>query len=252
VSLGAGGTLGLKPSHGTVTVVDNPALRERDLVANPNTAVPGRQVFLSAPLPTDLRVSGTTTVSLRIKVDKPTTELSARLVDYGTATRINYQGRKEGIVDLTTESCYGASTAVDDACYLDTAKDVVTADAAVMTRGWADASHYDSLSHPTPLRPDRWYTVTFDLMAHDAVLPAGRVLGLVLSLSDTQSTVPTSTGATVQVDLGRSRLGLPVSLLPGATALTETSVAPTVTATNVAVPQAREESDRDLYRVPLG
>jgi X-Pro dipeptidyl-peptidase len=256
VSLGAGdgttGTLGLRPSSGSVTVVDNPALRERDLVANPNGAVSGRQVFLSAPLPRDLRISGTTRLSLRVKVDKPTTELTARLVDYGTATRINYQGSKEGIRNLTTQSCYGASSAFDDPCYLDTAKDVVTADAAVMTRGWVDAAHRDSLSHPTPLQPDRWYTVTFDLMAHDAVLPAGRVLGLVLSVSDAQSTEPTSTGATVQIDLGRSRLGLPVSLAPGATALTETSVAPALTVTNVAVPQTREESDRDLNRIPEG
>ena len=50
-------------------------------------------------------------------------------------------------------------------------------------------------------------------------------------------------------DLGRSRLGLPVSLAPGATALAETTVAPQVAATRVAV---APESDRDLKRVPLG
>jgi X-Pro dipeptidyl-peptidase len=255
VSLGAGdgttGTLGLKPGRpGTVKpLVDNPALRERNAIATPNTAVAGRQVFLSAPLPRDLRISGTTTISLRVKVDKPNTELSARLVDYGTATRINYQGSKEGILNQTTESCYGAATPADDACYLDTVKDVVTADAAVMTRGWVDAAHRDSLSRPTLLQPDRWYTVNFDLMAHDTVLPAGRVLGLVLTVSDAQFTVPTSTGATVQLDLGRSRLGLPVSLSPGATALAETAVAPQVPAKTVA---ENRESDRDLNRIPVG
>jgi X-Pro dipeptidyl-peptidase len=182
VSLGAGdgttGTLGLKPTPGAVkSIVDDPELGERDAIANPNTAVAGRQVFLSAPLPKDLRISGTTTISLRVKVDRPNTELSARLVDYGSATRINYQGAKEGIRNLTTESCYGASTPADDACYLDTAKDVVTSDAAVMTRGWVDAAHRDSLTSPTPLRPDRWYTVNFTLHAHDTVLPAGGCSG---------------------------------------------------------------------------
>jgi X-Pro dipeptidyl-peptidase len=254
VSLGAGdgttGTLGLKPGRGTVSVVDDPELRERTAIANPNTAVAGRAVFLSAPLPRDLRISGTATVSLRVKVDKPNTEISARLVDYGTATRINYQGAKEGIVNLATESCYGASIPADDACYLDTAKDVVTADAAVMTRGWVDAAHRDSLTRPTPLQPGRWYTVTFDLNAHDAVLPAGRVLGLVLTLSDTQYTEPTSTGATVQVDLSRSRLGLPVSLAPGATALPEVTVAPKVPAPAPRV--YAEEPDREYRLVPQG
>lgn len=256
VSLGAGdgttGTLGLRPETPAIkAIVDNPALRERDLVANPNTAVAGRQVFLSAPLPKDLRISGTATVSLRVKVDKPNTELSARLVDYGAATRINYLGAKEGIRDLSTESCYGASTVADDACYRDTVKDVVTADAAVITRGWVDAAHRDSLAKPTLLQPDRWYTVKFELMTHDTVLPAGRVLGLVLTVSDPQYTIPTSTGATVQVDLGRSRLGLPVSLAPGATALTETSVAPQVSATTVAVPAAREATG-ERARIPQG
>ncbi|HYQ64918.1 Xaa-Pro dipeptidyl-peptidase [Actinophytocola sp.] len=251
VSLGAGngtaGTLGLTHTTGTQTVVDNPNLRERDAIANPNTAVAGRAVFLSAPLPRDLRISGTTTISLRVKVDRPNTELSARLVDYGTATRVNYQGAQEGIRTLSTESCYGASTAADDSCYRDSVKDVVTSDAAVLTRGWVDAAHRDSLSNPSLLQPDRWYTVNFDLMAHDKVLPAGRVLGLVLTVSDQQSTVPTSTGATVRLDLGHSRLGLPVSLAPGATALAETTVAPQVAATRVLDVQ---ESDRDLRRVP--
>jgi X-Pro dipeptidyl-peptidase len=251
VSLGAGngttGTLGLTRTTGTQTVVDNPNLRERDAIATPNTAVPGRAIFLSAPLPRDLRISGTTTISLRVKVDKPNTELSARLVDYGTAARINYQGAGEGIRTLSTESCYGASTAADDSCYRDTVKDVVTSDAAVLTRGWVDAAHRDSLSNPSLLQPDRWYTVNFDLMAHDKVLPAGRVLGLVLTVSDQQSTVPTSTGATVRIDLGHSRLGLPVSLAPGATALAQTTVAPQVSATKV---MDAQESDRDLRRVP--
>jgi X-Pro dipeptidyl-peptidase len=253
VSLGAGdgttGTLGLVPRRGSVTVVDDPALRERDLIANPNTALGGRAVFLSAPLPRDLRISGTATVRLRVKVDRPTTEISARLVDYGTASRINYLGAREGIRTLTTESCWGASTAADDSCYRDTAKDVITSDAAVMTRGWVDAAHRDSLTRPAPLLPDRWYTVTFDLNAHDAVLPAGRVLGLVLSLSDTQHTMPMSTGATVQVDLGRSRLGLPVSLAPGATALPDLTVAPKVSAP-VREPDASAQSDREYRFLP--
>ena len=254
VSLGAGdgttGTLGLVPRRGEVSIVDNPALRERDVVANPNTAVPGRAVFLSAPLRDDLRISGTGSVSLRIKVDRPTTAIAARLVDYGTAPRINTLANGEGIRTLTTESCWGASTAADDACYRDTAKNVTTTSAAVLTRGWLDAAHRDSLTSPTPLRPGRWYTVTFDLHAHDAVLPAGRVLGLALTLSDTQFTVPVSTGATVQVDLANSRLGLPVSFAPGTTALPDTTVAPRVSAPEATVPDVSVRSDREYRFVP--
>jgi predicted acyl esterase len=232
VSLGAGdgttGTLGLRPTRpGTLsTVVDNPELTENVAVSNPNTAVAGRRVFLSAPLPTDLRISGTTTVSLRVRVDRPNTELSARLVDYGTATRINYLSRGEGITTLTNETCWGATSPADDPCYRETVKNVVTADLGVLARGWVDAAHRDSVTSPSPLEPGRWYTVTWRLRAHDAVIPAGRVLGLVLSVSDTEFTLPFTTGATVDIDLGRSRLNLPVSLRPGDTALPDITTAP--------------------------
>ena len=244
VPLGSAGTLGPRPSRGVETIVDDPTMTERRAVSNPNADVPGRSVFLSAPLTHDLRISGTPTVTLRVKVDKPTTELSARLVDYGTAPRINYLTSGEGIRTLATESCWGASTPDDDACYRDTVKNVTTADLAVLSRGWADAAHHDSLTSPRPLRPGRWYTVTWRLHAHDAVLPTGRVLGLVLTLSDTDWTLPSTTGATVDVDLSRSRLNLPVSLQPGATALPDATVAPKVSAEAPAEVRAAVRGDR--------
>jgi X-Pro dipeptidyl-peptidase len=213
-------------------------------VSSPNDAVPGRQVFLSAPLAKDLRISGTPTISLRVRVSQPNTELSARLVDYGTAPRIAYRAQGEGVRTLASESCFGASTAADDSCYHDTAKNVVTSDAGVLTRGWVDAAHRDSLTRPAPLQPGRWYTVTWRLRAHDTVLPAGRVLGLVLTASDTEFTLPASTGATIDVDLGRSRLNLPVSLRPGDTALPEVAVAPRVTAVAPEATRERQSGDR--------
>ncbi|MPZ83279.1 MAG: CocE/NonD family hydrolase [Actinophytocola sp.] len=247
VSLGSEGTLGLRPGHGIETIVDDPELSEREAVSDPNASVPGRSVFLSAPLSHDLRISGTPTVTLRIRVDKPTTELSARLVDYGTAPRINYLASGVGVRTLATESCWGASTEDDDACYRDTVKNVTTSDLAVLTRGWVDAAHHDSLTSPRPLRPGKWYTVTWRLHAHDAVLPAGRVLGLVLTLSDSDFTLPTTTGATVDVDLRRSRLNLPVSLRPGATALPDVTVAPRISAEAPATPEERTAAREDRW-----
>ncbi|OLF13502.1 Xaa-Pro dipeptidyl-peptidase [Actinophytocola xanthii] len=232
VSLGAGdgttGTLGPRPGRGTTTLVDAPELTESAAVAQPDADVPGRRVFLSAPLDRDLRISGTATVTLRVRVSQPNTQLSARLVDYGTAARINSLAPGEGVRTLDTESCWGVSTAADDACYRETEKNVVTSDYGVLTRGWVDAAHRDSLTRPTPLTPGRWYTVTWPLMPHDTVLPAGRTLGLVLTLSDNQFTVPGSPGATVDVDLRHSRLDLPVTLPPGLGALPEPRVVPRV------------------------
>ncbi|MET0414451.1 MAG: Xaa-Pro dipeptidyl-peptidase, partial [Actinoplanes sp.] len=225
VSLGNGdgttGTLGGAPAGGERTWTDNPQLSEAAATASPNSPVAGRVAFLSAPLTRAVRLSGIPTATLRVRVNQPTTELTARLVDYGTAERVDYLGAGEGITTLDTESCWGASTAADDACYRDTAPDVVTNDRAVLTRGWQDAAHHVSLRFRTPLQPDRWYTINVPLQATDQTVAAGHVLGLILQQSDNEYSSPSSSGATVRLDLRGSSLTLPlVGSLPraGATA----------------------------------
>ena len=225
VALGNGngttGTLGGGSGNGFRTWTDAPDLSEADATANPSSAVAGRVAFLSAPLTSGIRISGTPSATLRVQVDKPTTELTARLVDYGTAARVNYLGDGEGITTLDTQSCWGESTTADDACYYDTAEDVVTADHAVLTRGWQDAAHHVSLRFVTPLQPGRWYSITVPTQPTDQRLAAGHVLGLILQASDNEYSSPQSTGATIRLDLRGSALTLPlVGRLPtpGATA----------------------------------
>jgi X-Pro dipeptidyl-peptidase len=251
VSLGGGngitGTLGGAPAPaGAVrTFRDNLDLSEADSVADPNTAKDGRLTFLSAPLTRDLQISGIPSVSLRVRVNKPTTQFTARLVDYGIADRIDYQS-SEGVHSLATESCWGQSTTSDDACYRDTAETIVHSDHAVLTRGWLDAAHRASLSNPTPLRPHRWYTVRVPLQANEAVLPAGHVLGLVLMQSDVDyasgddpvtDPLPSYTDATVELNLAETSLTIPVATgrlpNPGSAAPTVTTTRlPAFTATN--------------------
>jgi X-Pro dipeptidyl-peptidase len=221
---GATGTLGGGPGKGgSRSWLDNPDLTESQATADPNTAVAGRVAFLSAPLPKPVRISGIPHATLRVQVDKPTTELTARLVDYGTAARINYLGSGEGITTLGTQSCWGESTTADDACYFDTAEDVVTSDHAVLTRGWQDAAHHVSLRFRTPLKPGTWYSIDVPLEATDQTVAAGHVLGLIVQQSDEDYSSPTPTGATVRLDLRGSSLTLPLAgraglPAPGATA----------------------------------
>ncbi|MEV8506169.1 Xaa-Pro dipeptidyl-peptidase [Actinoplanes sp. NPDC051475] len=197
-------------------------LPEDQAVADPGAQMPGRLAFLYGPLTAPLRISGSPSVHLRVRVDRPTTQLTARLVDYGTANRVQYD-QGEGVRTLTTESCWGESTAADDACYFDVAERVATTDHAVLTRGWQDAAHHVSLRFTTPLRPGRWYPITVPVSAYDATVPAGHTLGLVLTQSDPEYTEAANTGATVEVDLARSTLVLPVA---GPATLTPTSAAP--------------------------
>ncbi|WP_199513688.1 Xaa-Pro dipeptidyl-peptidase [Nucisporomicrobium flavum] len=206
---------------GTASYTDV-SLTEDEAVADPAADVPGRLALRYGPLTAPLRISGSPSVRLRVRVDRPTTQLTARLVDYGTATRVQYD-RGEGVRTLETESCWGESTAADDACYFDVAERVATTDHSVLTRGWQDAAHHVSLRFTTPLRPDRWYSITVPLNAYDLTVPAGHTLGLILTQSDPEFTEAPNTGATVEVDLARSSLTLPVT---GRAALKPSSAAP--------------------------
>ncbi|MEH1167698.1 Xaa-Pro dipeptidyl-peptidase [Micromonospora sp. CPCC 205539] len=251
VALGGGdgvtGTLGGRRARpGTERAYADESLTESALVAEPSTATPGRLVFLSGALTAPVRISGSPSVRLRVRVDRPTTELTARLVDYGTAERINY-GSSEGVRTLGTESCWGASTPADDACYRDTEEITEVTDHAVLTRGWLDAAHHRSLRFSTPLRPDRWYTVTVPLNAYDAVLPAGHVLGLVLGQSDPEFTETDDRNATVRVDLGRSELTLP---LAGRAGLPPVAAVPPVVTVPPAQPAPARTTPHDKRQVP--
>jgi X-Pro dipeptidyl-peptidase len=213
------------PPAGTVRKYADRALSEAEAVTAPTTPRAGRLVFLSGRLTGPLHISGTPSATLRVRVNRPTTHLSVRLVDYGTATRID-AFNAEGVVNLTTESCWGESTPADDACYLDTAAPTVTSDHFVITRGWKDAAHHQTLKMVTPLQPDQWYTITVPIHAHDAVVPTGHNLGLVLGQSDPGYTGLVAGDATVEVDLSGSSLRLPVargSLPPAWTTVPDTS-----------------------------
>ncbi len=233
VYLGAGdgtaGTLGDRPApEGVTQSYQDGSVREADLVSSPSTPKAGRLAFLSGALTAPLRISGSPSVELRIRVDRPTATLSARIVDYGTATRID-PFASEGVRNLTTQSCWGESTVDDDACYLDTFEVTRTSDQFVLARGWLDAAHHRTLRALTPLQPGHWYRVTIPLDATDAVLPAGHVLGLVLGQSDPQFTVANDQDAIVEIDLAASRINLPAA---GRVELGSPTAAPTVSTTD--------------------
>ncbi|WP_405070503.1 Xaa-Pro dipeptidyl-peptidase [Kribbella sp. NBC_01510] len=198
------GKLGAQ-GKGSVTITDDPDLTEDDIVADPTTVIAGRQMFLSAPLPVPIRISGTSSVTLKLKSDSTTTPVTARLIEYGDAQRYT------GVRRTDVSSCEGASTDYDDSCYYTVEKLTAQSDHGIISRGWIDAAHSKSLSKPTPLTPGQWTTVTVPLRAQDEVIPKGRILGLAITLSDTEWTSPNDTGATIDIDLAGSKLNLPVT-----------------------------------------
>ncbi|RKE12431.1 Xaa-Pro dipeptidyl-peptidase [Catellatospora citrea] len=205
---------------GSLSLTDAPSLSEANAVSSPTTARTGRKVYQTPVLTSDLRISGTPTITLRVRSSKATTTLTAKLVTYGTATRVNYRASGEGISTLTTESCWGSSSSTDDACYKNTAKVVSSAAYQVLSRGWMDGQHRDSLTTTTAMNTSTYYTITWKLRPIDQIIPAGQRLGLVLTLTDPEFATAHSTGATATIDLTASVLKLPIAPTSGLTAQT--------------------------------
>ncbi|MFF4241733.1 Xaa-Pro dipeptidyl-peptidase [Actinomadura geliboluensis] len=214
---GANGVLGLERAAegATAAFTDAPGprgdgLSESAMVADPTAAQPYRAAFVSAPLPRTGRLSGTPEARLRIKLDKPTANLTALLVDYGEDTRVNYLGAGSGIRTLGTEDCHGESTPADDACYKQTKVTTVTSPVNVVARGWLDAQNARSLSRPKPLEPGRYHTVRWETLSQEYLLKKGHRLALVLAGTDADYNTETPTGAQVAVDLRGSSISIPV------------------------------------------
>ncbi|TDC75816.1 Xaa-Pro dipeptidyl-peptidase [Actinomadura sp. 7K507] len=214
---GEDGTLGLKraPRGSTATFTDAPGPRgdgypEGAMVSDPTAEQPFRAAFVSGPLPMTGRLSGTPETRLRIKLDKPTSNVTALLVDYGEDERVDHLGPGAGIRTLDTESCHGESTPADDACYKETEVRTATSPVNVVARGWLDAQNHRSLSRPSPLKPGRYYDVRWESLSQEYLLKKGHRLALVLAGTDSDYNTETPTGAKVTVDLRGSSVRIPV------------------------------------------
>ncbi|WP_330260242.1 Xaa-Pro dipeptidyl-peptidase [Streptomyces murinus] len=204
------GTLGLQRATGTETFTDDPKLSETDWAARLTTSTPEKTGFLTAPLTQDLRLSGMSQVTVTATPTTASAHLSAVLVDVGPDTIRDYSDEAEGITTLKNRTCWGASTAGDSACYLETAAKTADVDYTVFSRGWADLGHYASLAKGVPLTPGRPYTMTLTLAATDHVVPKGHRLALIVAGTDRDLIDPPSTKPTVTVQLGSTSAQLPL------------------------------------------
>jgi len=212
------GSLGRTSSTGTGSYVDVPRT-EVAVAADPASANPNRLAFLTSPLSTPMRLSGTPSVTLRLTLDKPTANLGVLLVDYGQDTYIDYRAQgptfDDGIKFIDGEDCVGASTPEDDGCYRRAADNTAVADFNVVTRGILDAQNHVSLSRSTPLTPGKAYQITWSMLPQDYEFKAGHRLGLVLTGTNDDFNViepdaEPGTGATVTIDLAGTSVSLPL------------------------------------------
>jgi X-Pro dipeptidyl-peptidase len=195
--------LGTAAGTGTAAFTDNGSGTPSNWLSGSNT---GRAIYSTAPLASDLRVAGTSSITVGVSSSTPTAHLTAYLVDYGPA-RVR---TGEGIRTLTTESCWGESRTGDDACYRDTEATAGDVDAQVIARGWADLANYASLSAPRTITPGTKYRMTFRLSTTDHVIPAGHRLGLLIAGTDSSATVRPSQLPRLTVDLADTSVRIPL------------------------------------------
>ncbi|MFG2352949.1 Xaa-Pro dipeptidyl-peptidase [Streptomyces sp. NPDC048521] len=212
------GTLGTRRAGGTETFTDDPKLSETDWAAHLTTSTPEKAGFLTAPLTRDLRLSGSSQVTVTATATTTSAHLTAVLVDLGPDTIRDYADNAEGITTLTDRTCWGESTAGDSACFKETEARTADVDYTVFSRGWADLGHHASLGKGVPLTPGTAYTITLDLAATDHVVPQGHRLALIVAGTDKDLIDPPSTKPTLTVSLSGTSAKLP--LVGGAPAFT--------------------------------
>lgn len=204
------GTLGLRGQPGTETFTDDPSLSETDWSAQIDTSTPGKAGFVTKPLTTDLRVSGSSTVTVTATPSTTTAHLTAVLVDLGPDTIRDYADAAEGITTLTDRTCWGPSTTGDSSCFRATQAKTTAVDYTIFSRGWADLGNHASDTKGVPLTPGKPYTITLDLHASDHVIPAGHRLALIVAGTDKDLIDPPSTTPTLTLDLSRTTARVPL------------------------------------------
>jgi X-Pro dipeptidyl-peptidase len=160
-------------NQGTEKIVDNYSFSGSSLAQAEFTN--HRLMYLSPKLSKDLHLSGTAKVTVRLSSSKPAANLSVWLVSLPWT-----EGRESKITDN------------------------------IITRGWADPQNHSSLTESEPLKPGKFYELTFNLMPDDQVIPKGQQIGLMIFSSDQEFTLWPKPGTELTVDLDSTTISLPV------------------------------------------
>ncbi len=205
------GTLARRPPKtADADYEDDPEQSEDEMVAQPKQDKPARLAYVTKKLRRKVRISGRIKVRMQAAVDQVDTNFTALLVDYGKAKRINHEGGGDGVNTTDKETCHGESTEVDDACYFTVKEHTHVAPYEIVSRGWLDARHRESLRESQTLEPGELYQFKWEVFGEDYVFKRGHRIGLVIAGSDVDWTITEQNRARVTVKLGKSHVVLPV------------------------------------------
>ncbi|MFB6849073.1 Xaa-Pro dipeptidyl-peptidase [Streptomyces sp. NPDC056373] len=241
------GTLGLHRGHGTETFTDDPQRGETDWAGRLDEPTPDKAGFSTGPLTRDLRLAGSSRVTVTATPSTSTAHLSAVLVDVGPATIRDYADAGEGIATLTDRACWGASTTGDSSCFKETKAKTTDVGFTVVSRGWADLGNHASDHKGSPLTPGKRYTITLDLAATDHVVPKGHRLALIVAGTDQGLIDPPADKPKLALDLSRTSARVPFT--GGAAAFARATAGAASAAPDATVLDGVREP-RTTHRVP--
>ncbi|MFH0762065.1 MAG: Xaa-Pro dipeptidyl-peptidase [Bacteroidota bacterium] len=162
-----------KADQGKETLVDNVSFSGSVLAQAEWTN--HRLLYLTPVLKEPVHLSGISTITIRLACSKPAANLSVWMV------ALPWTNNREGKI---TDN--------------------------IINRGWADPQNYRSLTKSEPLKPGKFYEITFNLQPDDQIIPAGKQIGLMIFSSDRDFTLWPEPGTELTVDLDGTSLVMPV------------------------------------------
>ncbi len=210
------GTLSLDPTVGnpTQSFVDSVQTEAIKIGAAHETR-PGRLVYVTPALTQDVRISGTPEVKVRMKSSTNTALLSAMIVDYGEAPTVTMETKTP--FEVISEPCEPEDLINLTGCAEPMEESVTITPQRVVAYGHIDAKNRVDLRVSHDLRPGKEYTVSWNTLPSDHIIPAGHRIGLVITgnYNTSNSSLRPSRdngalGAEITLMLGGSSLVLPV------------------------------------------
>jgi X-Pro dipeptidyl-peptidase len=159
--------------QGVETLVDNYSFTGTMLAKAEYTN--HRLLYTTAELTEDIHISGTPRISIKLASNKPAVNLSVWMVSLPWS-----EDKNSKITDN------------------------------IITRGWADPQNHSSLTKSEPLKPGKFYEVSFDLMPDDQIISKGQHIGLMIFSSDQEFTLWPEPGTELTIDLDATTLNLPI------------------------------------------
>lgn len=155
------------------TLVDNYSFSSEALAQAEYTN--HRLLYVSPILKEDVHISGVSTITIKAASSKAAVNLSVYLVSLPWNS-----GRASKITDN------------------------------IITRGWADLQNYKSLTKSAPLKPGKFYEMTFDLQPDDQIIKKGQQIGLMIFSSDNNYTLLPKPGTELTIDLSGTKITIPI------------------------------------------